>query len=409
VNRGVRFALPGALCLVAIASCWRLATFIRSDAALDRGDVEAALRYRPDNPEALQRRAAARMASGNVIEAESDARRMLRASPADGRGYRVLAQVAERRGDARLAARLYAIAVKRAPRDLEARAWLAQHEMAAGRYRDALEHIDSVLTMSSWSARTRLFPVLIQLAQDRAFADALADTMAAHPHWREGFLLSLLEPKNAGSPAADQVFAGLQRRNDLAESDSAAWIEALILQRRWGEAFARWASPHVAAGRSLPLLFNGDFSGQPSGGGFDWRVKAAAGVMSSVEPRGNAGMLHLRFLGRRVDGGALIEHALMLAPGGYVMAWEERMEAMRAGVGVAWRVSCAGQATALGQAEALQGSRAWQARNLTFTVPATGCPAQWLQFASIGDPAAGQVISGDTWFSGMRVTRERIK
>ncbi len=67
--------------------------------------------------------------------AEDFARRQLQAAPVDGRGYRVLAQVAVARGQMPRALQLYKIAAKRSPRDVAARAWLAQH---------ALEHSENI-------------------------------------------------------------------------------------------------------------------------------------------------------------------------------------------------------------------------------------------------------------------------
>src|SRR6478672_4276895 len=167
----VRAGLLCVLALVAITSSWRIVTVMRGDAALDRGDPAAALESRPNNPEALMRLANARLAKRDASGAERLARQLLAASPADGRGYRVLAQVADLRGQQDRAAKLYAIAVHRAPRDIEARAWLAQRALAAGDYGTALQHVDRVLSMSAWPAKARLFPVLVQLSADPGFAD----------------------------------------------------------------------------------------------------------------------------------------------------------------------------------------------------------------------------------------------
>ena len=403
MNRIMRGGLLlGVVVLTALAA-WHIVGIMRSDAALDRGDPAAALQWRPDNPEALLRLATTRLAAGDAKGTEALARRLLASAPADGRGYRLLAQIAEARGDQARAATLYVIAVRRAPRDLQARAWLAQRALAAGDYKTALEHVDRVLRMSP-SSQARLFPVLTQLAADPVFADALAEALGSHPSWRDGMLATLHAADNKAPQAADHVLAGLQRRNDLDAASTQAWIEALIRQGRWGEAFARWAAPHVKSGRPLPLLFNGDFSSQPQGAGFDWRVPSVAGVLVSIEPLDQGGMLHLRFLGRRVAGGPVASHALVLAPGTYRLEWRERMDALRALEGMAWRLTCAGQPQALAQAEPGLGSRPWRAQVLVFTVPTGGCSGQWLQLAGVGSADAGQVIIGDLWVAGMKVT-----
>ena len=409
MNRIVRSGLLLGTVVLAALAAWNIVGIMRSDAALDRGDPAAALRWRPDNPEALLRLATARLKAGDVAGTEALARRLLASAPADGRGYRLLAQVAEVRGDKTRAETLYAIAVRRAPRDLQARAWLAQRALAAGDYKTALEHVDRVLRMSPGSAQSRLFAVLTPLAADPVFADALAEALGDHPPWRDGMLATLHAADNKAPQAADQVLAGLQRRNDLDAASTHAWIEGLIRQGRWGEAFARWAAPHLSSGRPLPLLFNGNFASAPQDGGFDWRVPSVAGVLVSIEPLDRGGMLHLRFLGRRVAGGPVVSHALVLAPGTYRLEWRERMDALRALDGMAWRLTCAGQPQPLAQAEPGLGSRPWRAQVLVFTVPTGGCGGQWLQLASSGNADAGQIISGDTWYSSMKVTREQTK
>ncbi len=401
-TRGGLLAVVSVLCLLA---AWQIIALMRSDAALDRGDPATSLRLRHANPEALSRLATARIEAGDLAGAEGFANRLLEAAPADGRGYRLLAQVAEARGQQDRTAALYAIAARRAPGDLQARAWLAQHALATGHYRVALQHIDRVLRMSG-QAQGRLFPVLAKLAEDAEFADALSQVLASRPPWRDGLLATLHAVDQPGTRAADQVLTGLQRRNALDPKTSQAWIEALIRQGRWGEAFARWARPHVAAGRRLPLLFNGDFAYEPQDAGFDWRIPSVAGALVSIEPVESGGALHLRFLGRRVPGGPLASHALMLAPGEYQLKWRERMDALRADEGLSWRVSCAGQPQPLAEADSTLGSHPWKVQLLTFTVPAGDCVGQWLHLSSTGDAGAGQVMSGDAWYSALQLTKE---
>lgn len=404
MSRIVRVALLLAIVALMLVSAYTILAFMRSDAALDRGDPAAALRARPDNPEALMQLADERLAVGDMPKVEVLAKRLLASSPAEGRGYRLLAQVSESRGEYARAEKLYAIAAQRAPRDLQARAWLAQRALAAGNYPLALQHIDQVLRTSPGS-HARLFPVLIQFSQDVDFADAVAKAMTSHPEWREGLLSALLDPVTGNPLAADHVLAGLQRRRDLDAVTTQAWIEALMHQGRWGSAFARWAGPHVASGRALPLLFNGDFTSTPEGSGFDWRLPPVAGVLVAIEPNGSAGMLHVRFLGRRVSGGPVVSHALMLTPGKYRLTWRERIDAMRAGIGVAWRISCDGQSQSLLEAEPSNGTRPWRDQTSTFTVPADRCGGQWLELTGSGNAGAGQIVSGDLWYSDMGLTK----
>lgn len=398
-SNGRLVLVAGLLILLGIAG-WRVVETLQADAALDRNDPGSALRWRPDNPQALLLQAEAKLAAQDLDAAEQLARRQLHAAPVDGRGYRVLAQVAVARGQPDRARELFRIAVRRAPRDLPARGWLAQYALEQGRPAEALAQIDAVLTLSP-AAGTRIYPVLVQLAGDPTFASVLATTLAKRPAWRGGMLEALRGPKEGDPVAADRVLSALQGQGGLEPQEFGAWIEALMQQGRWGEAHARWAAPQLAAGRRLSLVFNGSFEAAPLGTGFDWRLRAVPGVLTGIEPAREGGSLHLRFLSRRVPEPP-ISHALLLGPGNYTLAWRERSDALRASTGIGWSLTCAGAATELLRSEPLQGSHAWRNATAEFKVPREGCPGQWLRLG----PSGAQVVAGDAWYSAVRVTRQ---
>jgi len=283
-------------------------------------------------------------------------------------------------------------------RALPARAWLAQDALERGDPADALVQIDAVLTLSPRTGAT-VFPVLAKLAADPAFADALTDVLQRGPIWRTGMLAALQQAKPEDREAADQVLDALQRKGGFSTDETAAWIEALLREGRWGQAHARWAAPFVAGGKPLPLLFNGDFAQAPSGTGFDWRLPATPGVIVTFEPdQGEGRVLHARFLGRRVVG-AFLEHRLLLAPGHYRFRHRLRIDALRSDNGLGWRVACEGQAAPLAQSTPIAGARGWHVVELAFTVPAQDCAGQWLRLGNAGATSAGQLVTGDLWLA----------
>jgi hypothetical protein len=396
--RGPRGLLLAALLLGCLFAGWRIVELKQADAALASDDIATALRWRPDHAEALLRQAEAQFAANDPTAAAATARRLLQAAPMDGRGYRVLAQVEAAQGRKDQARRLYRIAARRAPRDLPARAWLAQDALERNDPADALVQIDAVLTLSPRTGAT-VFPVLAKLAADPGFADALAHVLQRGPAWRPGMLAALQQAKPEDRDAADQVLGALQRKGGFSGEETAAWIEALLREGRWGQAHARWASPFIAGGKPLPLLFNGDFAQAPSGTGFDWRLPPTPGVIVTFEPdQGRGRALHARFLGRRVAG-AFLEHRLLLAPGQYRFRHRLRTDALRSDNGLGWQVACEGQATALAQGAPFPGTRAWHAVELDFTVPAQGCTGQWLRLGNAGATRAGQLVNGDLWLA----------
>ncbi len=404
-GRSIRpIAVAGVLGLALLAG-WRISHLMLADAALADGDAVAALGWQADHPDALLAHAEAQLRAQQPESAARTARHLLQVQPTDGRGYRLLAQVAAVEGRPAQALALFLISARRSPRDLPARAWLAQHALEQGDANAALVQIDQVLTLSPASGTT-IFPVLLTLAKDPGFADALADALQRNPPWRAGMLAMLRQASAEDRPAAEQVMGALQGKGGLAPAEAEALIDALLRAGRWGEAHARWAAPIVAGGTPLPVLFNADFAQEPSGAGFDWRMPPTPGVILDFEHgQGAARTLHARFLGRRVVG-TYLEHALFLAPGNYHLQLRQRSDALRSEAGISWTLTCASApATALAESPALNGSRPWAAVELAFVVPAEGCQGQWLRMGNAGGGSIGQVVGGEAWVNGFSILR----
>ena len=87
-----RNLLIASLGILAVVSGWRIVAHSRADAALDRGDAEAALALLPTHPDALADRAERQAAAGELDAAANTAQSLARAAPLDGRAWRIQAQ-----------------------------------------------------------------------------------------------------------------------------------------------------------------------------------------------------------------------------------------------------------------------------------------------------------------------------
>src|SRR5690606_21674502 len=185
-----------------------------------------------------------------------------------------------------------------------------------------------------------LFPALMQQAADPRFGDALAGVLSTSPRWRRDFL-RLLERE--GSPEAlDAVYAGLQQRDSVSEAEVARWLDRMLRDGRWGQAYAHWFSRLEQSGEPLPPLYNGGFEQDPSQPGFDWRNTRAPGVFTGLEPaRGASGAraAHVHFIGREAEIGNL-RQPLLLAPGRYRLSLRARAEFLRSEKGWYWTIRC---------------------------------------------------------------------
>src|SRR5690606_14413266 len=115
---------------------------------------------------------------------------------------------------------------------------------------------------------------LVPLALDGRFATALVAMLRSDPPWREQMMRLLW----ANPTAAERVYGQLDREGALRPEETAGWIDGLIRAGDWDRAYARWAAHAPGAAQGRAGIYNGDFSRDPSGTGFDWSVASGAGV-----------------------------------------------------------------------------------------------------------------------------------
>lgn len=395
----------GLAVIAALCAGWSIFGQMQAE-RLAESDPEAALHWFPNDPMGLLALAEGQLREGDATAAAAAARQLLKAEPLQGRGFRVLADVADREGRHAEAFKLYQIAARRAPRDLPARAWLTQHYLEQGQYPQALAQVNRILRMEPQRAKS-INPILVQLAQDAAFAEALADALRDNPPWRPATLAALRDRNIGNAEAAGRVLQSLQDKGGLSEKEQKDWLDSLIAQGRWGEAYARWAGTVVKPGGRLPLLFNGDFSAVPSNRGFDWRVRHVPGVLLRFEPapgsRGSAA--YLRFLDRRVPDAGL-EQPLALSAGHYRLSLKMRAQTLRSELGLEWVVVCTGAGGVVARTEPVDGTIGWRAFTADFTIQPS-CPGQWIRLINPVPTGAAQRVSGELWLDDVTVVARK--
>lgn len=379
---------------------WSLVQATRAD-LLAESDPGAALRLDPDHPQALLRLAWRQLGQGDNDAASATARHLLAVEPGQGDAFAVLALAAARRGDADAPA-LARIALQRAPRNRELRATEAAALLKAGDLDGALAQIDALLRLAPTRGKT-LYPALAQQAQDKRFAEALGATLAKDPPWRPAFLATL---NKEGSPAAlDQVYAWLQQHGELSKDETGRWLDRMILDGRWGEAYAHWVGTLGRDGARLTPVYNGDFERDPNRQGFGWRNDAAPGAFTDIEagagPKGSRAA-HMHFIGRPVARGNL-RQALLLAPGRFELAMQVRTDFLRSDQGLQWVVRCDKGAT-LATLAIEDGSEGWRRLAASFEVPSEKCPGQWLELRNPAVSGSAQQVSGDLWIDDVAIT-----
>lgn len=355
-------------------------------------------------PAAHQLDAAQRqLRDGELEQAADTARQVLSREPSQGRAFGILARALEAEGsDAQRVAR-YETASRRAPRDAQVRAWLAAHELQDGDIAHAITQIDALLTVAPGSRRDVL-AATAQLAQDPAFAQALADHLADRPQWRTAVLRAVVAQKTPA--ASDNLHGALHARGDLTPAETARWIDGMLAEGRWGSAYARWIGSLPQTNARVPALYNGDFDTFPTSAGFDWRVRPTTGVVfDRIIGPGSGHAARLTFLGRPVARAGL-EHPLLLAPGTYRLDLMTRAPDLQADQGLDWALTCADGRTRIGNGARMRRSATWVKASLQFDVPDTGCEGQWLRLINPAPRGVAQTLRGELHLAALTVTQQ---
>ena len=404
MRTAARLLAIGALLALAAVCGWRVLATGMSD-QLASTHPQQALEWDRHNPKALAVLARRQLAAGDAPQAAETARTLLRREPLNGPGFLILSDIAAPQADKPQAAAMAKMAIRRAPYALAPRAWLAGEQLGQGHYPEALENLDQILRLSG-AQHERLFPMLIKLGEDAEFADALAQKLATHPRWRNGFIASALSQANSAQLAA--IFSALQRRGDLDAVSTGRWIDRLVKDGQWGEAYARWVGGIGQSGSfRLSHVYNGGFENAPSGVGFDWRIGDSAGVIidrAALVGTDASYALRLTFLGRRVDAIPLHQW-LMLAAGRYRLRFQAAAHDLRSDRGVQWMIRCLDDNRELAASERLDGNFDGKPFEVDFSVPAQGCQAQDLWLRNAGAAAAGKIIRGVITFDDIAIDR----
>jgi hypothetical protein len=326
--------------------------------------------------------------------------------PDDGRAYRVLARNAGIQGKGALAQDLYAIAVRRAPRDRPTRAALGDQAFAAGDLQGGFDQLDALLRVAP-DLRDPVLRRLLPVLGDRRVQEALVDRLASNPPWRAAVLPVLLD-SSAPTAAALDFLARLALRSPPTAGEADARIALLQRAGRDVEARQLWLSALPAAQRSeITDLFDGGFEHPDVTGAYGWRLAPPPGVAIASDdnnPAQGRRALTIDFSGRAIQSPGLAQR-IALTPGRYrlSLAVDNATDAQRP---FAWRVSCQGAGESLLSLELPQGpAHGWQTLGAGFTVPAD-CPGQTLHLDLLARSIAEQQLSGRLRLDAVRIARE---
>lgn len=394
------------VCVALAVVAWRVLSLGLAD-HFAATEPERALWWRPDHPAALLKFAET-VADKDPARARSLVKALLQSDPRSGGAYRVLGQLAQSQGDHASALQMYEIASQRSPRDLRAHSWLRAEYLRTRQAGPAMRHTDLILRVQPELGSLE-FPLLVQLAAVPEVQGALTEVLLRQPPWRQSFVATLCRDA-ADSKAIAPMMARLRAGEaGLSEGELAAWLERLVKDGQWGQAYLTWASWLPATQRpGLGNVFDGGFELDPANLGFGWRFDRVSGAyLERLGTQGAGGQRALRvaFDDQRVAF-RHVRQMLALPPGDYRLIGRSKADGLRSERGLVWTLRCHADGRELGQSEPVRGVTPWRSFRVNFTVPAHDCGGQWLELSVPARIAAERRIGGQAWFDDLRIAAQ---
>ena len=228
--------------------------------------------------------------------------------------------------------------------------------------------------------------------------------LAANPPWL-GAYWDYLHEREGSDALLLTLAVALERTDRPFDRD-----ELSELYRKWvGERrfdAARYLRDQL--GRPSPelTLQDGGFSGPAEQQilPFAWRLGAGAGLAAEVtaddlDPDNQALLVH--YNGRQEHVAAL-QH-LLLRPGAWVLSARHRIEGGERGARFALRVTCTATGDELASLDPAAGDErgpGWRTASVAFTVPAEGCPGQFVALAARAGDRPGSLTG---WFDDVAI------
>ena len=187
---------------------------------------DLALRFVPDHPLALSRKAdellAEKQDPKTLAKVEAMARQSLRGGALNPVAIRLLGYVADVRGDEKKARELMLLSHKVSRRDFGTQLWLIEDAVARGDKKEALYHYDIAMRTTP-SSHAILFSTLIGALEDPEVRAGLVPYIRHKPQWLPGFLNEAINgaenPANvadimlkSGRPSVDEPYKTLSNQ-----------------------------------------------------------------------------------------------------------------------------------------------------------------------------------------------------
>lgn len=328
-------------------------------------------------------------------------------NPLSAPACRLLGQVAEIDGSAKIAEKFMHAAARRSLTETIAVDWMMRKGFERKSYRSTAYYADALLR-SAPGVAGYVTPVLARMAETAEARPEIVRLLAANPNWRRDFFGALgVSIADARTPL--DLFLSLKDSPAPPTPDELIVYESFLFDHKLYELayYVRLQFLPPAKMESAGHIFNAGFEETPSGSRFDWRAPSGANAVvdfASRPERASDHALVVQFGPGRVEFPG-VSQAIMLAPGAYALKGA-MMGEIQGPRGVQWSVKCMNGAL-LGRSEMMLGSfSTWRIFEFPLVVPPTGCAAQTIELQLAARSPSEKLISGAVWFDEFSIVRK---
>ena len=325
--------------------------------------------------------------------------------PLNTQAFRLLAEATDRPDGVSM---LMQEALKRSRRNAFALLWLLNDRAYHKDFRAALDHADMLLRTHP-ELSSFVLNYLALIAEDPKGSPLLVQQLAKAPAWRPSFFAALPQHVKQPSSPLSLMVALKEDGTPPTNKELAPYLNFLINKNLIDAAYNAWLQ-FLPRGEldTLGLITHPNFEQDPSGLPFDWQIARGLNSVAELLPLGSEGerAFHVSFGMGRVQFPE-VSQVVLLAPGKYRLEGKLRGSII-AKRGLRWQLRCAsGARRSIGETEMLLGqSQEWRVFSLEVEIPPTeDCRGQTLRLFHDSRSASEEFISGEVWFTGLRLER----
>ncbi|MCG6861954.1 MAG: tetratricopeptide repeat protein [Chromatiaceae bacterium] len=330
------------------------------------------------------------------------------ANPTDPRPFLGMADLALAQGDESRSEALVATALDLVPADPRVQRRVAGYWISRGDLERAMRHWSLALEAQPGLGR-RLFPVLLDLAENPDTRSAFMSLAQSPPSWWVAFFEQVAKKaQDVGTVQALYGFRRASTQTPIMQIERKAYVARMEKEGIIVEAYVHWINGLTDdQRRRLALVFDGGFELEPGNWGFEWQMHSEqSALVDRAKTHGIDGSaaLHLLFRNheKRFDN---VSQTLFLGVGAHRLTGRVRTDNLESEGGLKWVARCLGpEVKDLGESDRFLGSNEWREFAFEFDVPAS-CSLQEIRLVSAGERAYEYKINGDAWFDRLAVRK----